>query len=229
MFHESKNKLYLLAIPVFFIFIILSGSRAALLFITAGVLGLMFILAKHKTKYIYLAIGCVSIFFVVNWLINDPDMYEIIGKRLIGLINFMQGSESIDGSTRERLYYMEVAQMLFEEKPLFGVGLKNFEYYLTTINYSHIAYSHCNPLELLSCLGIIGFLLYYGIYFLSFIKLFVCFNKKDDYKFILLLLLLIFVIGFITMQYFDVITNIIVIVLLIPLYKFDGGSMEKKA
>ncbi len=72
-------------------------------------------------------------------------------------------SESRFGSTEHRRRLLEFGLMVFQDNPLFGYGLNNFRY-LSENNY----YSHNNFIELLVGVGLIGFSLFYYIYFYIF-------------------------------------------------------------
>ena len=118
-----------------------------------------------------IAILLLFFLFLINFLITNETFNKLIGWRLEGLLNFLSSEGKIDASTEERLFYIDVAIYLFSKYPFLGVGLDNFAAYLHYINYPHAVYSHNNHLELLSCLGIIGYLIYYlPQYYLIIIK-----------------------------------------------------------
>ncbi len=85
-----------------------------------------------------------------------------IAERMDETTQIMVGGEmSRDESINERQYFIRKAQELFMQHPIAGAGSNGFAAYMTEINYSHKAYCHNNFWEILSTLGLIGFLIYY--------------------------------------------------------------------
>ncbi len=143
---------------------LLTGSRSAvliLLFQTA----LYYFLVSGNLKRILAAAGmAAAVYLLFLFLRNNEALYNLIGIRMEHLFQFFTGSSKGDGSIRERLYFMESAWNLFLSHPILGIGLNNFSVYLSSIGYGNAVYSHCGFLEILSTLGITGFLIYYSMY-----------------------------------------------------------------
>lgn len=143
---------------------LLTGSRSAvliLLFQTA----LYYFLVSGNLKRILAAAGmAAAVYLLFLFLRNNEALYNLIGIRMEHLFQFFTGSSKGDGSIRERLYFMESAWNLFLSHPVLGIGLNNFSVYLSSIGYGNAVYSHCGFLEILSTLGITGFLIYYSMY-----------------------------------------------------------------
>jgi O-antigen ligase len=65
--------------------------------------------------------------------------------------------------------------MMFRQSPVYGVGLGNF------VNYSHSAeYAHSDSMEALATTGIVGFVLYFSIYFVLWSRLRRILRKRKD-------------------------------------------------
>ena len=75
------------------------------------------------------------------------------------------------------------------------------------INYSHVAYCHNNQLELLSTLGIIGFIIYYSIYAMILIRSFKNLKKERNIDnilpFIFIITLIVFEYGIVSYYRFE--------------------------
>lgn len=96
---------------------------------------------------------------------TNADLYNVIGERLERGINFLTGGlGAVDQSDVERAFYREYAMQMFADKPIVGYGFNGFYAQMKAINYSHPAYAHCNELELLADLGIVGFCIYYSLH-----------------------------------------------------------------
>ena len=170
LIREGKTRWPKLLLTLNFIFcllILLSGSRTSLI---AVVLFLAIYYAFEKRgramKYIFIAI--IVGFFIYLLIINVPTLYNIIGYRFSGLF----GDEK-EGSFLSRLVLIQKGFELFTHRPFIGYGLNNFR----TMNVWGV-YAHCNYVELLVDVGLIGTLLYYSIY----IKLMLAANKMAVHK-----------------------------------------------
>jgi len=62
-----------------------------------------------------------------------------------------------DGSAIYRLYYFRQGLDIFFENPLFGIGINQYQVVIGD-------YSHSNLIEMLSCLGLVGFVSYYSLH-----------------------------------------------------------------
>lgn len=152
----------------FLLVVLFSGSRKSIALALLGILG-YFIFSKpyHMTnkqsikRLILLIAVCLIVAFTIYLSFNNEMLYSVIGKRLETMLG---GSES-DASINERNEFIGFAITLFTAHPVLGYGGNNFVKYMYEINFSHKAYCHNNFLEILSTLGIIGFLIYYCFIF----------------------------------------------------------------
>lgn len=191
LFHieDKTNKfhriLFLVTILVLFGFALLSGSKKALVAIILGLIGCELLLAKG-IKVVMKIIGIsLAIFALFVLIFSNQQFYDIIGFRLektFYTLTDQASSKYTDRSLEERRFYIERAINLFKRYPIAGYGGNNFRTYMGEINYSHVAYSHNNYVELLSTLGIIGFFIYYSLWVVALywlIKIFLYEKKKD--------------------------------------------------
>ena len=175
---------------------LLTGSKKAFLSLFLGFISFEIINSKGVKivfKIIIIAFICS---FLIYYVFNNELLYSALGNRIEHMILTIQGNNGVgqtDGSLLERQYYINQAKYLFSKYPLFGYGGNNFVTFMREIKYKHIAYSHNNFWELLSTLGIVGFVIYYYMW----IKMFICYlkNYKEKKKLqSLLFLIIIFII-----------------------------------
>lgn len=138
---------------------LLTGSRKTLVNLVIFVC--MIYLFSNYDKSVIKNIGRVLVIAFIGiialLLVLKVDfLYQYIGNRIETLISFYQGDVNQDLSALRREYMKDDAINLFLKNPLLGVGLNNFKY-ITRYD----TYAHSNYYEMLSCLGIIGTMLYY--------------------------------------------------------------------
>ncbi len=135
-------------------FIILTGSRMAIITIT---LILLFYFSFDKRKSIYYVIS--GFFFIIVgyfFIMNIPFFYNNIGYRFEGILT----GDSVEGSFIGRSKMIELGIEWFKERPFIGYGLDNYRALSPFKTYSHNTY-----IELLVNLGLLGLILYYKLYF----------------------------------------------------------------
>jgi len=186
-----KRRLFQLSRPLFtillvtFIFIVLSEilalSRAALISIVVA--GLFSLLLKYRVRFIHLMLGLVVAGGVV-WSISDQLYDSIQENESVSndgeLVNHFSSvtNVSTDASNLERVNRWVCALRMFEKKPFtgYGPGTYQFEYnqFQTLANKTYISTNtgdrgnaHSEYLTYLSETGIIGFLIFIGIIFVS--------------------------------------------------------------
>ena len=151
--------LFLLILPMLIV-ACMTGSRKAFMTLIIGlVLESLLIPGKRRQKVLML-LTTVLLFIAVLWAVyHIGAMYRILGKRVDALVDYVLGGTG-DKSISSRSYMIEYAMELFLKRPLTGIGLHNFK----SVN-PYGVYAHNNYMEMLSCLGLPGFLLYYGCIF----------------------------------------------------------------
>lgn len=189
------KKIFLLIILViamllFSLVILYSGSKKALFCLVFGLLFYIFVTTKGIKKYFKFIIFVVFLVFMWNFIKNNNEFYKVIGSRIEDYINytFYNKISKYDVSSIERDFFREEAFNLFKSNWLFGVGGNGFVTHMRNIGHSHVAYCHNNYLELLCTLGIIGFSIFY-----SFIFKIVCnlYKKIKNNQFNVMLLALV--------------------------------------
>ncbi len=188
---EEKNKqrkltviLYSLMLILFSVLILFTGSKKSILVLVVG-LSIYELMITKGWKFLLKVLLIVGGVLVLIYLIfNNEMLYTVLGRRIERTLLTLQGTAtgfSIDRSLEERSYYRQMAKQLFFDYPILGYGGNNFMSYMREIGYSHVAYCHDNYFEILSTLGIVGFVLYYFEWVLVEVRLLKLYkyNKKD--------------------------------------------------
>ena len=161
----TRKPFFLILIVVFVAVALFSGSRKAVLVIALSLI-LFYSFSEKGIRGLINAIIAIAAIVGLFWLVmTNADLYNVIGERLERSINFLTGGlGAVDQSDVERAFYREYAMQMFADKPIVGYGFNGFYAQMKAINYSHPAYAHCNELELLADLGIVGFCIYYSLH-----------------------------------------------------------------
>lgn len=188
-YEKRRRWVWLLLVLAFSGFALISGSKNALLIIIFQ-MGLFILLKSRGSKRLAVILGTFLILVLMLYLtLNVTVLYNIVGyrfERMLIDLGFMPGTANSNGSTGERIFFIQTAWALFKEHPLLGVGCNNFSAYLASIHYHNPKYSHCGFVELPATLGIFGFLLYY----LRYLYLLVSLRLKKHFSSDLLSILL---------------------------------------
>lgn len=172
-FYSRGKKRYLFLVALFLVFIILSSSRKAMFASVAGPV-LFVLLSTYKKNYFF---NIVTIFtlavLVIFFIMTDENAYNAIGKRFESMFTFWfeNRDHEVDNSLYMRSYYIELAKKMFAESPLFGKGMGNFAKIIDNVYMLDGVYSHNNFWQILSELGLVGFLIYYSMYFIIIVRL----------------------------------------------------------
>jgi len=141
-----------------------SGSKKALLTLILGTITFEVLISKGWDALIKILLIGIMGYALIWYIFNNPMLYSVLGRRIEKTVLTISGTareNDIDGSYRERKFYMKEAMQLFYKYPILGYGGNSFVTLMRDINYKHVAYSHNNFTELLATLGIVGFILYY--------------------------------------------------------------------
>lgn len=170
---RNKKKKNLVLLGILMLFMLLTGSKKALLIIMLDIL-LIFAYEKgYATRWLKLL---VSITVGAYLIFNVPYFYDILGFRVESMLGTMLGKASValntySYSTDIREEMIGEAFRLFLQRPIFGSGYNAF----MANTFTHYEYSHCNYTEMLCSFGMFGTIIFYSKY-LSNIK-FILSNK----------------------------------------------------
>lgn len=186
----EKKYNYFISYCLSTITMLLTGSKMALLFILLGILILSILKNRIKLhKYILPLLATILLWFLI---FNVEYLYNIIGFRVIdfiGSLGFDIEGASYSYSTTSRLQMYKLAYEAFLKKPIFGGGWFYFSVYSGLGTYTH-----SNVMELLVTYGIIGFIVYYSMFFVVLLKL-KKYIKQDGYAKLLFAMIIIILIN----------------------------------
>lgn len=159
---NGKKWMYPL-VAVFIVFCAFSSSRKGLLASLAAPIMIVF-LSVEKKNYFFRIITALAIGVVVLLVVMENDtLYTVIGRRFDSMIDYIMG-EGKDGSMALRQRYIAAAKSMFSESPIIGKGMGNYSRILESEYYLGNFYSHNNYWQILSELGLIGFVIYFSMY-----------------------------------------------------------------
>ncbi len=161
-FTEKKQSLFnfILLIPCATV-LMLTGSRKGL-FIPV-VFTVFFIFLNQKSRILKRGLMTLLILVFIGYLIFQiPELYTAVGQRVEYFIAPLLGSgDTTYFSDLARERFRRQALSMFLSSPIIGHGINAFESIYGT-------YSHNNYTELLSSLGLVGFISFYSIYVYCF-------------------------------------------------------------
>lgn len=159
-----KFQKYGLAIIVFLFYANnLTGSRKNLIVILL-IVGLWFAICwvpDNKENFLKVLLTAIVIFAVVYYcyiyFYLNSDIAQRMGQMFI----------SSDGRENGRIDMYRTAMTIFKKNPIFGVGFHGYGIWIGKVS----AYSHATYAELIADTGVVGSILFLGMYIYSFIKI----------------------------------------------------------
>ena len=180
-----------------------SGTRKSLLCPIIFIIISLYL--KYKKRFLKLFVSIfvmgIVVFSGYKLIMTNEVFYNRIGVRIETMISSLIDNSNEDGSMNEREILRMLSIKAWKEKPIVGHGLHSFRYYSLLHNGPYL-YSHCNYTELLSTLGIIGFLLYYSAYIYLIVACIKYRKKNKYYIFFLAFLLMNLVSDYSTISYY---------------------------
>jgi len=229
----------ILFIAILMVGLIRTQSRQG--FLIVFISGIMLLLLNYYNIYknsenkwkVSLRIGVIIIILtvilsIIFYYFQQSDYYYRI-QALVVFIKISFGSTAdsltklIDYSAYERQKLIHYGIRMWLDHPIFGVGLDNFRIVIKDYwPISNRLYSHNNYIELLSTIGTIGTIIYYGIY-LSIFKRFNGVLKEQKSKsnnsiqlihILITVMVCILVLEFVTVTYYSKLTWILLTVII---------------
>jgi len=195
LFYKKRFKLFHIAVLVLaFIFAMSSGSRKALLIICIGVLFLTY--KKYGIRKVYKVVCLILILSVLFFSAIQLPVFETINHRMEQMAHQLSGESGGDTSTGTRMNMIEDGWEIFKERLLSGYGADNYR-----LVSRYRTYSHNNFIEILVNFGLIGFVLYYLIYWNALKNLWKV--KNDAGKALLCIFLVRFMMEIASVTYYD--------------------------
>ena len=179
-----------------------STSRKALILLAFGTIAALLIRSESKNP-IYTLLKLIGVVIVVGILLGiiiKLNIFSGVNERMKGLIALISGVGEIDNSTNLRRMMIAKGLKQFSKTPLVGIGIGN----AGTLEIKGYNYLHNNYVELLACGGIVGFLIYYSMYFYIIANL-VKYRKYEGKlsKLIFCLVMLILMMDYGAVNYYD--------------------------
>ena len=149
-------------------------SRKAFVFFVVGALGYAFVKAQKSNKGLFIKVvktlfWILILALILYWILR-LNAFDGARKRMEYMLNTVLNKGKIDHSTILRNNLKELGLRWFVQYPIGGIGIAN-PHILAMQYYNFDAYLHNNFVELLCGGGIIGFCLYYAMYFCLFKQL----------------------------------------------------------
>ena len=185
--------------------IVASGSRKAIIIIFAGIMGILLLRNTSKMKTIlFRTILILPLVVLLIIGLSKIAIFSSIVERMTDIFNvFSSSANRYNNSAWLRVAYINLGTELFLSHPLFGVGIGNSNYYALQL-YDKNHYFHNNFIELLSCGGIVGFIIFYSIFIWMIYNMIKYRQYKDElYDICLVLLVIHFFMGLGLVQYFS--------------------------
>lgn len=155
--------------------IIILGSRRSIFSLLLGVFIVNFSSSKNIFKLIkVMTISIITGIIILYLMIELPALYTIVGFRIETMIKALISGNTIIDNSRNVLIINGLD--LFTQKPFLGWGIGNY-----SIASGLGRYSHNNYIELLSSIGLLGFIVFYSLhFFLIFRFISSKFKLKED-------------------------------------------------
>lgn len=185
--HNSTNRKTKYASAAVLLFaIFLAGSKKGILGLLIGISLYLFFNNRGAKKMRAIVIITVILFAAYEAITTIPYLYLSVGYRFEQMFDTFKGQAS-GTSTTERMSLIEAGLTIWKNNKLFGIGLNNFYVFQGISSAYRGVYAHCNYVELLADLGIVGTLVYYWYPAL------ICFKYRIENSVMLLLKILVIV------------------------------------
>ena len=157
-----KKSYFLLIAAVSFIIIFLLGARKSIVSLAICILMMLYKLnSSARIKIILLSLLFISLLFVYI----PTEYLSFVSERLAQLNFFSNQINELDESDANRILLLESGFFYGMDSPILGNGYYSFSQLLLK-EYGFATYSHNNFIEIFVGGGIIGFTLYYSLYYI---------------------------------------------------------------
>ena len=157
-----KKSYFLLIAAVSFIIIFLLGARKSIVSLSICILMMLYKLnSSARIKIILLSLLFISLLFVYI----PTEYLSFVSERLAQLNFFSNQINELDESDANRILLLKSGFFYGMDSPILGNGYYSFSQLLLK-EYGFATYSHNNFIEIFVGGGIIGFTLYYSLYYI---------------------------------------------------------------
>lgn len=222
---RSKMPL-LLCVPSLFM-LGMTQSRKALMILLVGFVMIVFLRnpgsKDAREGMIKLVLITLAVGLGLYVLLSLP-WFNGVAERMTRLIAALLGGDAADSSSKLRMMMTQIGWEQFLKTPVQGVGMGG-AHHVVFARIGHDSYLHNNFIELLAGGGVIGFLLYYAMYFHLFVQFWKYRKyKNEEYIVCLVIMLLLFVMDYGVVSYY---TKLRYVYLL--LFFLEAESLKRRA
>lgn len=178
LYLREKRIRYPIMISIGLLWILLFGSRGALLSYIIFIAILYIYISAYKESKRGIIVGVFIVFVAIlfnyglvqEWSVRLTDLLNIQSRTLEKIMN----GTAFDDSNRFSIYLMLISK--FFESPIWGLGIYGDRYYMNYIIQGGSAYSHNIFLEMIVSFGVFGLLFMAGV----IMALIMAFKKNKD-------------------------------------------------
>lgn len=170
------KKKFELSIPFVMISVLVvacTQSRKALTLIILGC-AILVIMKNYDVRNIVKSalklVGIIIAFCLVVFLVSQISVFSGVQERMGQLLSAVTGKGELDSGSVNRLIMTDLGIRTWKQHPILGVGL-NCTRIVVARELGFNAYLHNNYVEVLCATGLVGFILYYGMYVYLFCQL----------------------------------------------------------
>ena len=164
---DDRKKLHIVLMIFYILIILVTQSKKGILSFALGIYLLSFYRNKGARRYnkvFYLGIIMLILYIALMMI---PFLYNNVGCRFDELFDLLGSKSTGLNSTTARAELISEGFKMWLHQPLLGIGNNNFGL-VQTVHANSYYYSHCNYIELLSGVGLVGFFLFYFLPFRVF-------------------------------------------------------------
>lgn len=158
--------LLILSLPLLFYSLLLTNKRAHFLFMIIALM-ITYLFSTEVKRFLnqmmkfIVGIGLLLLTTIITFLNYTPNIDSQIGRFYLRIEKTIEGFIAGEDITSGRIYLYEYALNLFNESPILGIGWRRFqEISIGVINIDRGSHPHNIYFQLLTELGIIGFILF---------------------------------------------------------------------
>ncbi len=180
----------IISIPCIFL-IAATGSRKGFIMLVMGLaLTLIFRFANRNVlRTILVIIIVVAAIYLLYRIMLSLGLFSGVMRRIQSMLAILTGNGTVDNSAQERVRFIRIGWNQFKQTPIFGIGIGSSGELLVE-NGERNTYLHNNFVELLACGGIVGFAIYYSMFY-DCIRNFIRFRLRDPMSKLCMILILI--------------------------------------
>ena len=198
---NKRSNLWVLFLLPAVIVLAISQSRKAIVMVVLGIAFLIGTNAANKNRLKRLLNMAVALLILglMLFVLSRVPIFEGVMRRFVTFFESLNGQRAED----IRSVFRRIGLEQFRKTPILGIGIGNSLELLEKSGYGR-TYLHSNMVELLACLGIVGFIVYYSIYFyLGFKLLKYRRNNHGETNLCFVLLVMMFIMDYAQVTYYD--------------------------